>query len=48
MSQLIVREIEKALEHPSRKELLAAIREQGSLQLEPSPAEVLLEERPQR
>ena len=45
MSQYVLRAIERALERPSRQELLESIRSQPELRLEPSPAEVLHEER---
>ena len=48
MSRYILREMEKALERPSRRELLEAIRSQPELELNPSPAEVLRQERESR
>ena len=48
MSRYVLREIEKALERPSRRELLEAIRLQPEVALEPSPADVLREERDSR
>ena len=48
MSRYILREMEKALERPSRRELLEAIRLQPELELNPSPAEVLRQERESR
>ena len=48
MSRYVLREIEKALERPSRRELLEAIRLQPEIALEPSPADVLREERDSR
>lgn len=48
MSQYVLRAIERALDRPSRQELLASIRSQPELRLEPSPAEVLHEERNSR
>lgn len=45
MSLYILREIEKSLARPSRKELLQAIREQPDIALDRSPADVLHEER---
>lgn len=48
MSRYVLREIEKALERPSRRELLEAIRLQPEVELEPSPADVLREERDSR
>ena len=48
MSHYVLREIERALERPSRRELLAAIRSQPQLELDPSPADLLREERDRR
>ena len=48
MSRYILREMERALERPSRRELLEAIRSQPELELSPSPAEVLRQERESR
>ena len=48
MSRYILRELERALERPSRRELLEAIRSQPELELSPSPAEVLRQERESR
>ena len=48
MSRYILREMEKALERPSRRELLEAICSQPELELNPSPAEVLRQERESR
>ena len=48
MSRYIVREMERALERPSRRELLDAIRSQPDVTLDVSPAEVLREERESR
>ena len=48
MSRYILREMEKALERPSRRELLEAIRSQPELELKPSPAEILRQERESR
>ena len=45
MSLYILREIEKSLARPSRRELLQAIRDQPQVALEQSPADVLREER---
>ena len=45
MSRYILREMEKALERPSRRDLLEAIRSQPALELNPSPAEILRQER---
>ena len=48
MSRYILREMEKALERPSRRELLEAIRSQPKLELNPSPAEILRQARESR
>ena len=48
MSLFILREIEKSLARPSRRELLQAIREQPEMMLDPAPADVLREERARR
>lgn len=48
MSQWVLREIEKSLERPSRKEVLEAIRNQPEVTVDPSPAEILREERESR
>ncbi len=45
MSHFVLREIERALERPSRQELLEAIRSQPQIELNPSPADLLREER---
>ena len=45
MSHFVLREIERVLERPSRQELLKAIRSQPQVELDPSPADVLREER---
>ena len=45
MSHFVLREVERALERPSRQELLEAIRSQPEAELDPSPAELLREER---
>lgn len=48
MSLYILREIEKSLARPSRREWLQAIRDQPEMVLDPSPADVLREERARR
>ena len=48
MSRYILREMEKALERPSRRELLEAIGSQPEPDLNPSPAEILRQERESR
>ena len=48
MSRFILREIERALERPSRNELLDAIQAQPEIALDPSPAEIIRAEREQR
>ena len=45
MSLYILRQVEKALERPTRRELLEAIRRQSAVRLDPSPAEVVRGER---
>ena len=45
MSRFIMREIERALERPSRREWIEAIRSQPEVELDLSPAEILREER---
>lgn len=45
MSRFVLREIERALERPSRRELLEAIRSQPKVELDISPADILREER---
>ena len=45
MSQYVLAAVERALERPSRRELLASIRRQPSVVLDTSPAEVLRAER---
>ena len=48
MSRYILRAVETALERPSRRELIEAIRSQPNLKLKPSPAEILRQERKSR
>ena len=48
MSHFVLREIERALERPSRQELLELIRSQPQVELDPSPADLLREERGRR
>lgn len=48
MSQFVIREIERSLERPSRKEVLEAIRSQEKVSLDRDPATVLHEERDTR
>ena len=48
MSRFVLREIERALERPSRRELLEAIRSQPKVALDISPADILREERSRR
>ncbi len=45
MSRFILRELEKSLQRPSRTELLSLIGSQPDVVLDPSPAEILREER---
>ena len=48
MSRYIMREMEKVLDRPSRRELLEAIRAQPEAVLNPSPAAILRAERESR
>ena len=48
LSDLVLREIVKAVERPSRDEVLARIRELPPIELDPSPAEAVREERQAR
>ena len=48
MSRFVLREIERALERPSRREVLAAIRSQPKVELDMSPADILRGERNRR
>ena len=48
MSRFILREIERALARPSRKEMLQRIAEQGEVDLSQPAADVLREERENR
>ena len=48
MSRYVLREIERSLERPTRRELLDAIASQPERTLNPSPAEILQEERDRR
>ena len=48
MSLFILREIERALSRPSRRELIEAIRGQPEIELNLSPAESVREERDAR
>lgn len=48
MSRYVMSAIERALERPSRQEVLAAIRRQPQVILDQSPAEVLRAERAAR
>ena len=45
MSLYILRQVEKALARPSRRELVEAIRRQAAVRLDPPPAEVVRHER---
>ncbi len=45
MSRYALRQIERALERPTRRELLDAIRSQPTMELDPSAAEIIREER---
>jgi plasmid stability protein len=48
MSEYILKELEKILERPTRAELLARISELPSIELTPSPAAMIREERDAR
>lgn len=48
MSEFILRELRNALARPTRQELLARIAALPGLELEPSPASLLREERERR
>lgn len=48
MSRYILREIERALERPTRREVLEAIRSQPKVALDISPADIIREERDRR
>ena len=48
MSQFVLKEIERALDRPSRRDLLAAIGEQPEIAMDRSPADLLREERNHR
>lgn len=48
ISRYVLREIERSLERPTRRELLEAIALQSDRVLEPLPAEILREERDRR
>ena len=45
MSKFVLREVARALERPSRKEILAALRDQPGIELEPPPADLIREDR---
>jgi plasmid stability protein len=45
LSEYALRELRKALERPTREELLARIAELPRVELEPPPAQILREER---
>ena len=48
MSRYVLRQIERSLERPTRRELLEAIASQPEIEPDPSPAEILREERDRR
>ena len=48
MSRFVLREIERALERPSRREWIEAIRSQPEVELDTSPADILRDERNRR
>ena len=45
MSQFVLREISRALERPTRQEILKAIRAQPVAKLDPTPADLIREDR---
>ena len=45
MSHFVLREIERALQRPSRNEVLDAIQAQSGMTLDPPPAEIIRQER---
>ncbi len=45
MSLYILRQLERALARPSRRELVAAIRRQAAVRLDPPPGQVVEDER---
>lgn len=45
MSRFVLREIERALERPTRREWIEALRSQPGVELDISPADILREER---
>ena len=45
MSDYVLREIERSLSRPTREEVFARIAELPPIELDPSPAEILREER---
>ena len=48
MSRFVLREIERALERPSRREWIEAIRSQPEVELDMSPADILRDQRNRR
>ncbi len=48
MSRFVLREIERALERPTRREWIEAIRSQPEVELDTSPADILRDERNRR
>ena len=48
MSDYVLREIERLLEKPTREELFARIAQLPPIELDPSPSEILREERERR
>ena len=48
MSRFVLREVERALERPSRREWIEALRSQPEVELDKSPADILREERNRR
>ncbi len=48
MSRFVLREIERALERPTRQEWIEALRSQPEVSLDMSPADILRDERNRR
>ena len=48
MSEFLLKELERSLERPTREELLARIEELPPIRLEPSPEELIRQERDRR
>jgi len=48
LSDYLLRELKRTLERPTREELFARIARRGRVQLDPSPAEIIRQERDRR